>query len=47
MNRAARVRMLGRIVDIEVADLQLATSVRARVVERAPGVTLVFWASER
>lgn len=43
----AGVRMLGRLVDVDLDDVQLGMPVRARFVERAPGVTLVFWAPDR
>jgi uncharacterized OB-fold protein len=37
------VKMLGRLVGVDAADIRLGMPVRSRFVERAPGVTLVFW----
>ena len=44
---SAGVRMLGRLVGIDPLDIRLGMPVRARFVERAPGVTLVFWEPSR
>jgi uncharacterized OB-fold protein len=37
------VKMLGRVVGTELSDIRLGMPVRPRFVERAPGITLVFW----
>jgi uncharacterized OB-fold protein len=42
----AGVKMLGRLVGIDHADIRLGMPVRASFVERAPGVTLVFWEAD-
>jgi uncharacterized protein len=39
----AGVKMLGRLVGLEPADIAIGMPLRARFTERAPGVTLVFW----
>jgi uncharacterized OB-fold protein len=40
---AAGVKMLGRLVGLEPDPIRIGMPVRARFVERAPNVTLVFW----
>jgi uncharacterized OB-fold protein len=40
---AAGVKMLGRLVGGGQAEVDIGMPVEARFVERAPGVTLVFW----
>jgi uncharacterized OB-fold protein len=37
------VKMLGRVVGIELSDIRLGMPVRPRFVERAPGINMVFW----
>jgi uncharacterized protein len=39
----AGVKMLGRLVGIELDEIEIGMTVQASFVERAPGVTLVFW----
>ena len=40
---AAGVKMLGRLVGVEPDDVEIGMPLKASFVERAPGVTLVFW----
>jgi uncharacterized OB-fold protein len=44
---SAGVKMLGRLVGVELADICIGMPVRTRFVERASGVTLVFWEPDR
>jgi hypothetical protein len=39
----AGVKMLGRLVDLDLGAIRIGMPVTARFVERAPGTTLVFW----
>jgi len=39
----AGVKMLGRLVGVGLDDVEIGMPVHASFVERAPGVTLVFW----
>lgn len=40
---APGVKMLGRLVGADPEEVEIGMSVEARFVERAPGVTLVYW----
>jgi uncharacterized OB-fold protein len=44
---SAGVKMLGRVIDIALGDIELGMGLEARFVERAPGVTLVYWGPDQ
>jgi hypothetical protein len=39
----AGIKMLGRLVEVDLDAIRIGMPVTARFVERAPGTTLVFW----
>ena len=42
----AGVKLLGRLVDVDLPDIRIGMPLRARYVQRSPDVTLIYWAPD-
>src|SRR5580704_15390832 len=42
----AGVKLLGRLVDVDLPDIRIGLPLRARYVQRSPDVTLIYWAPD-